>query len=166
MWWAWTTRSRKESTSINLLGEYNIGGDAFEIERMFEKCGITLVASFSGNSSIEAFANSHTADLNLIMCHRSINYVAEMMETKFGVPWIKVNFIGAAATAKSLRKIAQYFDEQELTDKVEAVIAEEMPAVETACAAGAPPTPKASGPCCLWAAPAPTITRSCSAKWA
>jgi nitrogenase molybdenum-iron protein alpha chain len=119
---------------INLLGEYNIGGDAFEIERLFEKCGITLVASYSGNSSIDQFANSHTADLNLIMCHRSINYVAEMMETKFGVPWIKVNFIGAAATAKSLRKIAQYFDEPELTAAVEKVIAEEMPAVEAACA--------------------------------
>jgi nitrogenase molybdenum-iron protein alpha chain len=56
------------------------------------------------------------------------------------MPWIKVNFIGAAATAKSLRKIAQYFDEQELTDKVEAVIAEEMPAVEAACAAVRPRT--------------------------
>ncbi|MEJ2643132.1 MAG: nitrogenase component I subunit alpha, partial [Desulfosarcinaceae bacterium] len=118
---------------INLLGEYNIGGDAFEIERLFERCGITLVSTYSGNSSIDAFANSHTADLNLIMCHRSINYVAEMMETKYGVPWLKVNFIGAAATAKSLRKIAQYFDEPALTDSVEAVIAAELPAVETAC---------------------------------
>lgn len=117
---------------INLLGEYNIGGDAFEIERIFEKCGITLISTYSGNSSIDAFANSHTADLNLIMCHRSINYVAEMMETKYGVPWIKVNFIGSEATAKSLRKIAQYFGDQELTDRVETVIAEEMPAVEEA----------------------------------
>ena len=40
------------------------------------------------------------------MCHRSINYVAEMMETKYGIPWVKVNFIGAEASAKSLRKIA------------------------------------------------------------
>ena len=119
---------------VNLLGEYNIGGDAFEIERLFKRCGITLVSSFSGNSSIDAFANSHTADLNLIMCHRSINYVAEMMETKFGVPWIKINFIGAAATAKSLRKIARYFDEADLSDKVEQLIAEELPAVEAACA--------------------------------
>jgi nitrogenase molybdenum-iron protein alpha chain len=115
---------------INLLGEYNIGGDAFEIERLFEDIGVTLVASFSGNSSYDYFANSHTADLNLIMCHRSINYVAEMMETKFGIPWIKVNFIGAEATAKSLRKIADYFDDPELTARVEAVINREMPAVE------------------------------------
>ncbi|MFO7495154.1 MAG: nitrogenase molybdenum-iron protein alpha chain [Desulfobacterales bacterium] len=117
---------------VNLLGEYNIGGDAFEIERIFEKCGITTVATFSGNSSIDAFANSHTADLNLIMCHRSINYVAEMMEKKFGVPWIKINFIGAEATAKSLRKIAAYFDDPALTERVEAVIAEELPAVQAA----------------------------------
>ncbi len=114
---------------VNLLGEYNIGGDAFVIEDVFEKCGITLVSTFSGNSSIDQFANAHTADLNMIMCHRSINYVAEMMETKYGIPWIKVNFIGADATAKSLRKIAQYYGDQDLIDRVEAVIAEEMPAV-------------------------------------
>jgi nitrogenase molybdenum-iron protein alpha chain len=115
---------------INLLGEYNIGGDAFEIERLLEDCGITLISTFSGNSSYDNFANSHNADLNLIMCHRSINYVAEMMETKFGIPWIKVNFIGAEATAKSLRKIATFFDDPELTNRVEEVIAREMPAVD------------------------------------
>jgi nitrogenase molybdenum-iron protein alpha chain len=115
---------------INLLGEYNIGGDAFLIESLFEEVGLTLVSTFSGNSSIDQFANSHTADLNLIMCHRSINYVAEMMETKFGIPWIKINFIGAEATAKSLRKIAQFFEDPELTARVEEVIAREMPRVE------------------------------------
>lgn len=115
---------------INLLGEYNIGGDAFELERVFEKCGINLVSTFSGNSTIESFENAHTADLNMVMCHRSINYVAEMMETAFGIPWIKVQPIGARSTAKMLRKIAQYFGDQELIDKVEEVVAEEMAEVE------------------------------------
>ncbi len=115
---------------ISLLGEYNIGGDGFEIDRVLTKCGITNVATFSGNSTYDQFASAHTSDLNCVMCHRSINYVADMLETKYGVPWIKVNFIGAKATAKSLRKIAQYFGDQELIDRVEAVIAEEMPAVE------------------------------------
>ncbi|WP_025323098.1 nitrogenase molybdenum-iron protein alpha chain [Deferrisoma camini] len=114
---------------INLLGEYNIGGDAFEIERILERCGITLVSTFSGNASYDQFARAHMADLNAVMCHRSINYMAEMTEEKYGIPWIKVNFIGAEATAKSLRKIAQYFGVPELIDGVERVIAEEMPAV-------------------------------------
>lgn len=125
---------------INLLGEYNIGGDGFEIDRIFAKCGITCISTFSGNSTYDQFASSHTADLNAVMCHRSINYVADMMETKYGIPWIKVNFIGAKATAKSLRKIAEYFGEKELIDKVEEVIAEEMPEVEAALAEITPRT--------------------------
>jgi nitrogenase molybdenum-iron protein alpha chain len=119
---------------INLLGEYNIGGDGFEIDRIFKKCGITCLSTYSGNSTYDQFASSHQADLNAVMCHRSINYVADMLETKFGIPWIKVNFIGAQATAKSLRKIAQYFGDKKLSERVEAVIAEEMPDVDKALA--------------------------------
>lgn len=125
---------------INLLGEYNIGGDGFEIDRIFDKCGITCISTFSGNSTYDQFASAHTADLNAVMCHRSINYVADMLETKFGIPWIKVNFIGAGATAKSLRKIAEYFGDKELIARVEEVIAEEMPEVEEAAAEVRPRT--------------------------
>jgi nitrogenase molybdenum-iron protein alpha chain len=53
-----------------------------------------------------------------------------MMEKKFGIPWLKVNFIGAEGSAKSLRKIGQYFDDPELTANIERVIAEEMPGVD------------------------------------
>jgi nitrogenase molybdenum-iron protein alpha chain len=124
------TATNEGKFRVNMLGEYNIGGDGFEIDRLLQKCGITPVATFSGNSTYEQFARAHTADLNAIMCHRSINYVAEMMEKKFGIPWIKINFIGAKSAAKSLRKIAKYFDDQELTGRVEEVIAEEMVEVE------------------------------------
>jgi nitrogenase molybdenum-iron protein alpha chain len=111
---------------FGLLGEYNIGGDAFVIEDLLERCGITLVATFSGNSTIDKFENAHTVDLNGVMCHRSINYVADMLETRYGIPWIKVNFIGAEATAKSLRKIAQFYGDEELMKRTEEVIAEEL----------------------------------------
>lgn len=114
---------------VNMLGEYNIGGDAFEIERIFKKIGVTMVASFSGNSTLHQFETAHTADLNMVMCHRSINYLAEMMETKFGIPWIKVNFIGANASAKTLRKMGEYFNDADLKQRIEEVIAEEMPEV-------------------------------------
>ena len=118
--------------SINLLGEYNIGGDAFVIEDLLRRCGIDLVATFSGNSTYDQFANAHMARLNTVMCHRSINYVADMIEKKYGTPWIKVNFIGAKATAKSLRKIAEFFGDRQLIENVERVIGEEYPAVTAA----------------------------------
>lgn len=115
---------------VNLLGEYNIGGDAFELERIFKMAGINLISTYSGNSTFNQMQRSHTADLNLVMCHRSINYLAEMMEKKYGIPWLKINFIGAQATAKSLRKMAKYFEDAALEKTVEEIIAKEMQEVE------------------------------------
>jgi len=119
-------RERTGKFQVNMLGEYNIGGDAFELEALFEEAGITLLSSFSGNSTIKSMEYSHTADLNMVMCHRSINYIAEMMEEKYGIPWVKVNFIGAESTAKSLRKVADYFGDAGLKAKVEEIIEREM----------------------------------------
>jgi nitrogenase molybdenum-iron protein alpha chain len=112
--------------TINMLGEYNIGGDSWEIHRLLNKCGIDINATFSGDVTYGEIARSHMVNLNLVQCHRSINYVAEMMEKKYGIPWLKVNFIGADSAAKSMRKIARYFEDQELINKVEKVIEEEM----------------------------------------
>ncbi|WP_010260134.1 nitrogenase component I subunit alpha [Treponema primitia] len=115
---------------LNILGEYNIGGDAFEIERIVADCGLTLHSTFSGNSTYEEFSSAQNVDLNVVMCHRSINYLAEMMDKKYGIPWFKVNFVGAEATSKSLRKIAQFYQDDELIKKTEAVIEREMAEVE------------------------------------
>ncbi len=131
-------RPRESKFQINLLGEYNIGGDAFEIERLLEEAGIELISTFSGNSTITSMEYCHTADLNVVMCHRSINYIAEMMEVKYGIPWIKGNFIGAKSTAKTLQKIAEFFGDAELTKKVEAICAREEAIVDAVRAAVKP----------------------------
>ncbi len=123
-------RERTGKFQVNLLGEYNIGGDAFEIEALFEEAGFTLLSTFSGNSTIDSMAYSHTADLNMVMCHRSINYIAEMMEEKYGIPWIKVNFIGAESSMKSLQKAAEYFGDKELIERVDKICKREMDKVK------------------------------------
>ncbi len=123
-------RPRKSKFQINLLGEYNIGGDAFELERLYEEAGIELLSTFSGNSTVESMEYAHTADLNIVMCHRSINYIAEMMEVKYGIPWIKGNFIGAKSTVKTLKKTAEFFGDAELTKKVDEICEREMAKVE------------------------------------
>jgi nitrogenase molybdenum-iron protein alpha chain len=123
-------KHREGKYRFNILGEYNIGGDEFEMERIADKMGLTIQSSMSGNSSYESMASCQTADLNVVMCHRSINYIAEMLQTKYGIPWFKVEFIGGAATAKSFRKIADYFGDEKLKQRVEEVITEEMIEVE------------------------------------
>lgn len=119
-------REIKNKFSVNLLGEYNIGGDGWETERLLKRIGYEVVSTFTGGSSIEDLKNAHKANLSLVQCHRSINYIAEMIETKYGIPWMKVNFIGVDATMKTLRDIAKYFGDPELIARTEAVISEEL----------------------------------------
>jgi Nitrogenase molybdenum-iron protein, alpha and beta chains len=112
--------------SLNILGEYNIGGDGWEQERVLRRIGYEIVTVFTGDGSYETMKNAHLANLNIVMCHRSINYVAEMMKTKYGTDWLKVNFIGVGATIESLRDIAKYFGDPELIARTEEVIKDEL----------------------------------------
>ncbi len=112
--------------AINILGEYNIGGDSFEIERILKSIGYDIVSVMTGNGTVEALSSAHKAQLNLVQCHRSINYIGEMMKTKYGIDWVKVNFIGIRSTMKSLRDVAKYFGDPDLINRTEQVIAEEL----------------------------------------
>jgi len=112
--------------AINILGEYNIGGDGFEIERIMKKIGYEIITVMTGNGTVEGLKNAHKANLNIVQCHRSINYIAEMLHQKYGTDWIKVNFIGISSMVKSLRDTAKYFDDKDLTARTEAVIEEEL----------------------------------------
>lgn len=116
----------KKTFRLNILGEYNIGGDGWEQERILKKIGYEVVAVLTGDGSYEALTHAHTANLNLVQCHRSINYIAEMMKTKYNIDWIKVNFIGIDETIRTLREIADYFDDETIKKRTEEVIAEEL----------------------------------------
>ena len=116
--------------SVNILGEYNIGGDSWEIERVMKAIGYHVIAVMTGDGSCDDIKNAHVADLNLVQCHRSINYVAEMLEIKYGTPWLKVNFIGIKGSIESLRNMAIYFGDEALIQKTEEVIARELARVE------------------------------------
>jgi nitrogenase molybdenum-iron protein alpha chain len=123
-------KAPKTKHSVNLLGEYNIGGDGWATESLLKKIGYEVVAVMTGDGSFEDLSKADRAELNLVQCHRSINYIAEMMKTKYGMDWIKVNFIGIGASADSLRAVAQYFDDEKLTKRTEEVIAEELAEIE------------------------------------
>jgi nitrogenase molybdenum-iron protein alpha chain len=116
--------------TINILGEYNIGGDSWEVERVLNEIGYEVQAVMTGNGSYEKLKNAHVAQLNLVQCHRSINYIADMLEKKYGTPWLKINFIGIRATIESLRNIALYFGDEALIKRTEEVIEKELAEIE------------------------------------
>jgi nitrogenase molybdenum-iron protein alpha chain len=115
---------------INIFGEYNIGGDLWEIKPLFEKIGYRIVSSFTGDGSFHSLAKAHHAKLSILLCHRSVNYTNRMMEQKYGVPWLKVNYVGVEGTKKSLRKMAAFFDDADMTKRTEEIIEEEMAKIQ------------------------------------
>ncbi len=116
--------------TINVLGEYNIGGDCWEVERVLTDIGYHVQAVMTGNGSYATLKNAHVAQLNLVQCHRSINYIADMLQIKYGTPWLKVNFIGIRAAIESLRNMARYFGDESLINRTEEVIERELAEIE------------------------------------
>jgi nitrogenase molybdenum-iron protein alpha chain len=114
---------------IALIGEYNIGGDAWSTKPLLEECGFNVKAVWTGDGELEKIAATHTVKLNVIHCYRSMNYMCKVMEEKFGIPWIELNFFGPTKIKESLRKLAELFDDT-IKEKVEAVIAKYDPIMQ------------------------------------
>ncbi|MEW7984053.1 MAG: nitrogenase molybdenum-iron protein alpha chain [gamma proteobacterium symbiont of Phacoides pectinatus] len=96
---------------VTIIGDYNIGGDAWASRTLLEEMGLRVIAQWSGDGTLAEIENTPKAKLNLIHCYRSMNYISRHMEEKYGVPWMEYNFFGPTKIAESLRKIAAQFDD-------------------------------------------------------
>jgi nitrogenase molybdenum-iron protein alpha chain len=107
---------------VAIIGDYNIGGDAWSSRILLEEMGLRVIAQWSGDGSIAELENSPKAKLNILHCYRSMNYISRHMEEKYGIPWVEYNFFGPSKIEESLRKIAGFFDDS-IKEKTEEVIA-------------------------------------------
>jgi nitrogenase molybdenum-iron protein alpha chain len=118
---------------VNVIGDYNIGGDAWASRRLLEEMGLRVVSVWSGDCTLSEMEHAPKAKLNLIHCYRSMNYICRHMEETYGVPWMEFNFFGPTQIAASLRAIAAKFDET-IQQKAEEVIAKYQPMVDAVLA--------------------------------
>ncbi|MEQ9859898.1 nitrogenase molybdenum-iron protein alpha chain [Pectobacterium cacticida] len=106
---------------VAIIGDYNIGGDAWASRLLLEEMGLRVVAQWSGDGTLVEMENTPKVALNLVHCYRSMNYISRHMEEKYGIPWLEYNFFGPTKIAESLREIAARFDET-IQKNAEAVI--------------------------------------------
>ena len=114
--------------TINVIGDYNIQGDSFVMEKYMEKMGIQIIAHFTGNGTYDSLRGMHRAQLNVTNCARSAGYIANELKKRYGIPRIDVDTWGFDYAKEGLRKIGAFFG---LEDRAEAVIAEEMAKYES-----------------------------------
>ncbi|WP_142847680.1 nitrogenase molybdenum-iron protein alpha chain [Telmatospirillum sp. J64-1] len=124
-----------ESTpyDVAIIGDYNIGGDAWSSRILLEEMGLRVIAQWSGDGSLAEMENTPKAKLNVLHCYRSMNYISRYMEEKYGIPWTEYNFFGPSQIEASLRTIASFFDDT-IKANAEKVIAKYKPLAEAVIA--------------------------------
>jgi len=116
--------------SINILGEFNIGGEAWIIRKYYERMGVQVVSVMTGDGRVDEIRRAHGAALNVVQCSGSMTQLARMMEEKYGIPFIRVSYFGIEDTSKALYEVAERFpDNPEIMARTREMVREEIAAI-------------------------------------
>ena len=112
----------RKGRCVNYLGDFNLAGEAWIIKGYLEQLGIEVNVTFTGDSSYQKLKQASRASLNIIQCAGSMTYLAQRMKEKYDIPLINVSFLGLEDTAASLRKVAEFFNDEEVRSRTEELI--------------------------------------------
>ena len=116
-------------TDINVLGDYNVAGELWQVTPLFERLGIRLLASITGDGRYHDVCCAHRARVNMMVCSQALINLARKMEERWGIPYFEGSFYGIGDTSEALTTIARLLIERgapaDLLTRTEALIAEE-----------------------------------------
>ena len=104
---------------INLMGEFNIAGEAWMIRQYFEKIGIQVVATITGDGRVDDLRRCHGASLNLVQCSGSMTHLAKKLEQEHSIPLKRVSFFGFEDTAAALYTAAEHFSDDPIAERAQ-----------------------------------------------
>lgn len=114
---------------VNILGEYNLSGELWQVKPLLEKLGIRLHACITGDARYREVASSHRARVNLMVCSTALINLARKMEERYGIPYFECSFYGIEDTSAALRTTARLLVERgapaDLLERTEALISSE-----------------------------------------
>jgi len=115
---------------INLIGEWNVGGEFWNVAPLFDELGLRILCSFSGDSRYREVQTMHRAEANMVVCSKAMIQVARKLEEDYGTPFFEGSFYGIKDTSQAFRDIARLLKDPDLTVRTEALIAREEARVE------------------------------------
>ena len=114
---------------INIIGEYNLSGELWQVKPLLDELGIRILACISGDARYHEVARSHRARAAMMVCSKAMINVARKMEERYGIPFFEGSFYGVGDMSDSLRRISRLLVDRgapaELLGRTEAVIARE-----------------------------------------
>jgi len=116
---------------VNLIGEYNIAGEFWNVLPLFDELGLRVLCTLSGDTRYREVQTMHRAQVSMVVCSRALLNVARKLQERYRIPWFEGSFYGIADTSNALRDFALLLDDQDLIARTEAVIAREEAALHT-----------------------------------
>jgi nitrogenase molybdenum-cofactor synthesis protein NifE len=114
---------------INLIGEYNVVGEFWQVKPLFDELGIRVLASFCGDARYRDIASAHRAKAAIMLCSQALINVARKMNERYDIPFFEGSFYGISDMSDCLRKISALLVEKggpsDLPARAEALIARE-----------------------------------------
>ncbi|MFB9267609.1 nitrogenase iron-molybdenum cofactor biosynthesis protein NifE [Bradyrhizobium erythrophlei] len=114
---------------VNLIGEYNLCGELWQVKPLFDELGIRILSCISGDGRYRQVASSHRARAAMMVCSKAMINVARKMEERYDIPFFEGSFYGIQDSSASLREIARLLVKRgaphDLIGRTEAVIARE-----------------------------------------
>ena len=122
------TRDNKEVShkSINILGDFNLAGELWTLKDYYEKIGIEINATITGDGRVNDICNAHKASLNVVQCSGSMIHLAKTMKEKYGIPFMKVSYFGIEDMSDALYEVASFFKDDEMLEKSRTLVREEI----------------------------------------
>ena len=118
------------SASINILGEFNIGGEAWIIKKYYEQMGVQVVSVMTGDGRVDEIRKLHGAGLNVVQCSGAMTFLAEMLKEKYNIPYIRVSYFGIEDMAKALYDVADHFkDDPGIKERARELVRDEVNAI-------------------------------------
>ena len=91
---------------INIIGEYNLAGELWQVKPLLDELGIRLLACISGDAKYQEVASSHRARAAMMVCSKAMINIARKMEERYEIPFFEGSFYGISDMSDSLRQIA------------------------------------------------------------
>jgi nitrogenase molybdenum-cofactor synthesis protein NifE len=113
--------------SINILGEFNIAGEAWIIKDYYKKMGIEVVSTITGDGRVDEIGKANKASLNVVQCSGSMTYLAKLMKEKYGIPFIRVSYFGIEDVSSALYNVARHFpDNPQILERTKELVKNEI----------------------------------------
>lgn len=113
--------------SINILGEFNLAGEAWIIREYYRQMGIEVVSTITGDARVDDIRRAHGAKLNLVQCSGSMTYLAKMMERDYGIPYQRVSYFGIEDVSAALYEAAKFFsDDPTILERTQKLVRTEV----------------------------------------